>query len=48
MADGSGGQSAAIMARVMANVDVAMIGAVGGFIAAKLMDRNKNQGMGGF
>jgi len=35
-------QTAAIMVRLMNNIDVALIGAVGGFIASKVMGRNRN------
>ena len=41
-------QTAAIMVRMMNNIDVAFIGAVAGFLVAKVMGRNKNRGMGGF
>lgn len=40
-------QTAAIMVRLMNNIDIVMIGAVAGFLVSKVTGR-KNRGMGGF
>ena len=39
-------QTAAIMTRMMNNMDIAFIGAVAGFAVSKIMGRNKRNQMG--
>jgi uncharacterized membrane protein YeaQ/YmgE (transglycosylase-associated protein family) len=39
-------ETATFMTRLMTNIDVAAVGAVAGFIASKMMGRNKRNQMG--